>query len=326
MPRRLAITVEVRLILLQSSRMQLATTAIVPVVFILVLGAVLRRRTLNDPGFWRGLEWMSYWVFTPALFVASIAATDLGSVSIGLLVFGLAVPIGGTGLLVIALRKVLRVDGPQLTSLIQGSIRINTYIGLVFASALHGAQGVATFAIAAAVVVPLVNIISVTALSIWGEADPARRSGPWRELVFNPLILGCLAGLGLNLSGVGLGEVLAAPIQLLASPALMCGTLAAGAAITLQLRLRDAFDIGMASILKLVALPLLAGALAHALGVTGAVLASIVIICALPTAPSAYILATRMGGDTRLMASITGVQTILATITLPGVLMLTGIM
>lgn len=120
--------------------------------------------------------------------------------------------------------------------------------------------------------------------------------------------------------------VAAAPVDMLASPALLCGTLAAGAAITLQFRLRDALDIGMASMLKLVALPLAAGAIAHAVGVTGAALASVVIICALPTAPSAYILATRMGGDSRLMASITGVQTILATATLPAVLTVAGVL
>ncbi|MGW4772456.1 AEC family transporter [Nocardia sp. NPDC004278] len=306
--------------------MYLVTTAIVPVVLVLVLGAVLRRWAVTDPGFWRGLEWMSYWVFTPALFVGSIARTDLTSVSLALLAVGLAVPILGTGLLVIALRRVLRADGPQLTSLVQGSIRINTYIGLVFASTLHGADGVATFAIAAAVVVPLVNVISVTTLSIYGnEESPTHRGGPWRELAANPLILGCVGGLALNLLGIGLPVVAAAPVDMLASPALLCGTLAAGAALTLRFRLRDALDIGMASILKLVALPLAAGAIARTVGVTGAALASVVIICALPTAPSAYILATRMGGDSRLMASITGVQTILATATLPAVLTVVGV-
>lgn len=175
-------------------------------------------------------------------------------------------------------------------------------------------------------VVPLVNVISVTALTIYGdEESPAHRTGPWRELFANPLILGCTAGLALNLLGIGLPGAATASIELLGSPALMCGTLAAGAAVTLRLRLRDVVDIGMASILKLVMLPLSAGALAHALGVTGPALASIVIICALPTAPSAYILSTRMGGDSRLMASITGAQTVLATATVPTVLALTGV-
>ena len=49
-------------------------------------------------------------------------------------------------------------------------------------------------------------------------------------------------------------------------------------------------------------------------------LASMVIIAAIPTPPTTYVLATRMGGDTRLMASLIGSQTCLAMLTLPVIL------
>lgn len=104
---------------------------------------------------------------------------------------------------------------------------------------------------------------------------------------------------------------------MLAEPALVSGTLAVGAAITVTFQRRDLLDIALTSGIKLLALPLAAGAIAHALGAEGPLLTSIVLICAVPTAPSAYVLASRMGGDTRLMASITGVQTLLAVLTLP---------
>ncbi|GAB3267204.1 AEC family transporter [Kineosporia babensis] len=298
--------------------MHLVATGVIPIVVLLGLGAVLRRFFLREDGFWRGLEWASYQVFTPALFVSSISAADLTAVPPGPLLVSLMVPVLVVALFVIALRRPLRFEGPQLTSMVQGSIRLNTYIGLVFASALYGAEGVATFALAAAVMVPLVNVISVTTLSVYGEKEPEqRRVGLRRELMENPLIQGCALGLAINVSGLELPAFAATTISMLAEPALVCGTLVAGAAITFQLRARDTFDIGAAALLKLVALPSAAAALATTLGVSGATLASIVIICALPTAPSSYVLAGRMGGDTRLMASITGVQTILAVVTLP---------
>ncbi|WP_143548982.1 AEC family transporter [Rhodococcus sp. ACS1] len=78
--------------------------------------------------------------------------------------------------------------------------------------------------------------------------------------------------------------------------------------------------VALASILKLGVLPLAAGGIAAVLGVRGVALDSVIIICAVPTAPSAYILAARMGGNTQLMSSITAVQTILALATLPFVL------
>ncbi len=71
-------------------------------------------------------------------------------------------------------------------------------------------------------------------------------------------------------------------------------------------------------------MPLGAAAIALPLGTTGATLTSIILIAAVPTALSAYVLARRMGGDTRLMASIAGVQTILAVATLPAILLLAG--
>ncbi|MEU8265411.1 hypothetical protein AB0C02_33035 [Micromonospora sp. NPDC048999] len=61
--------------------MHLVVIAVVPIVLLLGLGTVLRRRLVTDSGFWRGIEWMSYRVFTPALFVTSIAATDRAAAS-----------------------------------------------------------------------------------------------------------------------------------------------------------------------------------------------------------------------------------------------------
>ncbi|WP_426997817.1 AEC family transporter [Pseudarthrobacter sp. N5] len=303
--------------------MLLVTTAIVPVVLILAAGALLRYRFLTEPGFWRGLEWMSYRVFTPALFITSIAGTDLTIIPIGPLLLSLAVPITAVAGLVVVLRRPLRANGPQLTSLVQGAVRINTYIGLIFATALHGHEGVATFALASAVVVPLVNVICVSTLAAYGDKSASPRPVPvWREFLENPLILGCAIGLALNLAGLPLPGFLSATLTMLAAPALACGTLIAGAALHFSFRKRDAIDVGLAAILKLVVLPLAAAAIAIPLGATGATLSSIVLICAIPTAPSAYVLASRMGGDTRLMASITGAQTVLAVATLPAILTL----
>nr|WP_244630823.1 MULTISPECIES: AEC family transporter [unclassified Microbacterium] len=268
---------------------------------------------------------MTYWVFTPALFVASISRADLDVVPVGSLLVCLVAPIVVVAASALALGRAIRADGPQVTSLVQGSIRVNTYIGLIFASAVHGATGVAVFAIASAIVVPLVNIICVSVLSSCGRVDAAvRKPRVWRDLAFNPLILSCLAGTGLNVLQVPLPTVLSSSLTLLSAPALAAGTLIAGAALRLTFERRDLVDVALASALKLVALPLGAGALAAWLGVSGVELFVVVLICAVPTAPSAYILATKMGGDARLMATITGVQTVLSIVSIPALLAFVG--
>ena len=305
--------------------MDVITTGIAPIILLLGGGLILRRRVLTDVGFWSGLSWVSYWVFTPALFLTSIGDADLTAVSAGPLALSVGIPTLVVAALSFGAALLARADGPQLTSLMQGSIRINTYVGLVFASALHGQEGVATFALASAVVVPLVNVICVTTLSLYGRQDTGRRRRSlWRDLASNPLILSCLAGVALNLGGIAMPALLQTTIEMIAAPALAVGTMVAGAALRFTFRPRDLIDVGTAALLNLVALPLAAMSIALAFGVTGATLTSIILITAVPTAPSATVLASRMGGDTRLMAAITGVQTVLAVATIPLLLLLAG--
>jgi predicted permease len=292
----------------------LVSTAVLPVVVLLGLGSVLRRRVVTEPAFWRGLEWVTYHVFTPALLVTSIARTDLASIPLGALTIGLTAPALIVAAALVACRRALRADGPQLTSLVQGSIRQNTYIGLVFAAALHGAQGVAMFALAIAVMVPVGNLISVGLLSVYGSGATRQ---PAREVLTNPMIVSCAVGLALSVLHLGLPEAADRTLGMLAAPALVAGTLAVGAALTFRVRADDALHIAVASGMKLIALPLCAGVIAGALGAGGALLTTIVLVCALPAAPSAYVLAVRMGGDAHLMAAITGVQTVIAIATLP---------
>lgn len=307
--------------------MNVVATAIVPILLLLAAGVLLKRRVLTDEAFWSGLTWLSYWVFTPALFVTSIGSADLATIAPAPLVVSLAIPILATAGLALGLGRLVRADGPQLTSLVQGSIRLNTYIGLIFASALNGQAGVATFALASAIVVPLVNVICVTSLSLLGDRDAeVPRVSLWRDLAGNPLILACIAGLLINLFAVPLPSFAQPTLGLLAAPALVCGTLIAGAALRFTFRRRDVLDIGIATILKLAILPLSSMAIAISLGVSSDVLTAIVLICAVPTAPSAYVLASKMGGDARLIASITGVQTVIAVGSMPLMLALVDVL
>ncbi|XNY99971.1 hypothetical protein ACL90Y_09450 [Micrococcus luteus] len=58
--------------------MDLVTTAIVPVVILLLTGAVGKRRVVTDGTFWSDLSWLVYGVFAPALFIEAVAGSDGG--------------------------------------------------------------------------------------------------------------------------------------------------------------------------------------------------------------------------------------------------------
>ena len=75
--------------------------------------------------------------------------------------------------------------------------------------------------------------------------------------------------------------------------------------------------LGLTSVLKLLVLPLLAATVCVLCAVSAPVALAACFYCALPTAPNAYIMAKQMGGDTRLMAALITLQTLLAAVTLP---------
>lgn len=303
--------------------MQIVTTAIVPILVVMAAGYALKRWWLPSSAFWRGMEQLTYFVLTPALFISAIASVDLLAVPFGAVAVALVVPVAVAAVLVLALKRPIGASGPELTSLVQGAIRFNTYTGLIFASALAGSEGVAMFSLVAAIDVPLVNVISVTVLTVYGDNDAELRPVPLlRKILGNPMILGCLVGIAFSLAPFQLPAFADASLGILADGALVTGTLAVGAALQFRISRHDIGMITLVSVIKLVALPLSALLLARWMSVEGVMLAALIIITALPPAPSSYVLSVRMGGDGQLMISITGVQTILSLVTVPLLLLL----
>ncbi len=296
--------------------------AIAPVALLITLGWVLRRRdVLGGRAFWDQLEHMTYVVLSPALFASSIGRADLTIVD--------PLPMAGVLLgstlvitvVLLAMRRSLAMDGPAFTSVVQGGVRLNTYVGLIIAASLHGTPGIAVFALASAVLVPAVNVVCVAVLVRHGSHGARMRTLP-RQLATNPLILGCAAGLVINVGGVPVPTALLDTAAILGQAALAAGMLCVGAALSWHRHHLANRALAVSTAAKLVALPLLAALLCHLFGVTGVAATVVVLIQGLPTAASAYVLARRMGGDASLMATITAGQTVAALVTLPLILQL----
>jgi predicted permease len=98
---------------------------------------------------------------------------------------------------------------------------------------------------------------------------------------------------------------------------LAIGLLVTGAGLQLKGLLRPSLGVTLGVAFKLVLMPVLALVLAVWFGLTGTNLAIVAICAAVPTSPSAYVLARQMGGDAPLLAQIITLQTILAAITMP---------
>jgi len=300
--------------------MQALATAVLPVFLLILLGYLIRRRGWIAGAFWEPAERLTYLFLLPALLATSLAGADFSALPAARMAGAVVLAIAVMSALLVGFRLVTGRNGPAVTAVLQTSIRPNTYIGLSIPFALYGEAGLTIAALAVAAVVPTVNVICIAALLRFGERSPtAAASSPGfaKALFSNPLILACLLGLFLNLSGIGLPPVAGETLTILARAALPMALLAVGAGLDFGAARTSGGWVVAAVVLKLAVLPLLTAVFCFLLGVHGLPFAVAVIFNALPAATSSYILARQMGGAPGLVANILTVQTLVAALTLP---------
>ncbi|MDX1654862.1 MAG: AEC family transporter, partial [Candidatus Competibacteraceae bacterium] len=153
----------------------LILSALGPIFGVIALGYALRRRGFPGEAFWPLAEKLTYFLLFPALLVRNLAAAQLGGLAVGGMSLAIVLLLGTMTLLLFALRPWLGTDGPGFSSVYQGGIRFNTYVGLAAATALFGPPGATLAALAIALLIPLVNVLCVAVIthSVGGrEASP----------------------------------------------------------------------------------------------------------------------------------------------------------
>jgi malonate transporter len=284
---------------------------------------VLARRDFPAREFWPAAERINYLVLFPALLVSSLVDAPLTDPAILRLGGAAVVTICGAALALWLLRRVRPQPAARFGPSLQGVVRFNTYLGLAVTASLGVTGGLERAAVYLAVGVPLVNVLSIMALS---EGSILRAPGLLlRTMGRNPLILACLVGIALALSGIGLPYGTDRLLSLLAQASLPLGLLCVGAALRPEALRRDGLALVAISALRLLVMPTLAFAVAQVFGLSGTEAAVLIIFSAIPTAPSAYVLTRQLGGDATLMAGLVTAQTVAAVVTIPLVLVVFGL-
>lgn len=296
--------------------------AILPVFLLVFLGYALRARGFLTEGFWQPAERLTYFVLFPTLIVTTLAKADLAGLTVLPMAGALIAALLIMAALLLVVRPWLGVDGPGFTSVVQGAVRMNTYVCLAIAATLWESAGLTLAAIAVAVIVPTVNVISVAMLARYGSTAVPSAAGVAARIARNPLILGCVVGIALNAGGFALPPVLGPMLEILGRAALPIGLLAVGGGLDFGAVRANAGIVGTATGLKLLIMPAMTAATLWAFGVEGVTAAVALLFNASPTATSSYILARQLGGDARLMAGIFTLQTAASMVTLPAVLTL----
>ena len=137
--------------------MRTVLDALVPIFTLVLLGYGLRHWFLTQPIFWQGTSKLVYFVLLPALLINRLATSSLDLRVVTPMWLVVLTTMLATAALAFGLWPRRSLSKPGFTSLLQGSIRPNTYTGLALAAALYGDGGLAYAAIALAGMVPLAN-------------------------------------------------------------------------------------------------------------------------------------------------------------------------
>ena len=304
--------------------MNVVVSAVAPIFGLIALGYLLRRFLLKSDSLWGQAERITYYILFPALLVSKLALNDTAETplaSIATVVF----PMLAIGTAVMFFLKTwMRPPDREFTSIYQGGIRFNSYVGLAVAQQVFGDEGLTIAAVLIAFMIPTINVLCVLILSVYGSDSKPSAGAVIGQMLRNPLILACLSGIILNATGIGLPFGTDKILIPLGKVAVVVGLLVVGAGLRPRLVLQAKRPVFSSTLFRLAFMPAVASALVLWIGLDGVSASMIVTFAGLPTASSAFILARKMGGDADLMAVIISFQTLVSTGSLP-LLLLTQI-
>lgn len=297
-----------------------------PEIALIAIGWALYRSGRFSDAFWSGAERLVYFVLFPALLFGALVRNPVSiGASVPMLLAALGAFAAGVAAGFLA-RPALSASELRFASGVQCAFRFNSYIALALALRLGGDSGLSLAALLVGVFVPPGNVAAVFALARHSGAGVAR------ELVRNPLVIATVAGLTAKALGLHLPEPVDATLTRLGQAALGLGLILVGAGLRLErgaaadaAATRDGVRLAAwFGATKLLLMPLVALALAHLLALDPLARVIVVLFSAVPPAPAAYVLATRMGGDGRFVALLLTAYILASLATLPLWLWLAG--
>jgi malate permease and related proteins len=296
---------------------------LVPLLAIVVLGAVLRQAGFAPASLFRETNRLLYWIALPALlFYQTAEATIKGDSALRVFAVLLAAMFCCMALAYLVARM-LRLPPFATGAFVQGAYRGNlAYVGLpvvLLALAAPNGQplpGISALAVlSVAFLTPINNLTAVVVLLAGRREETGAGHTVRRMLVAmltNPLVLSCAAGLLFVVCGWKLPPVVRQTCATLGQMATALALLGIGAALTFASLRHRIVPASASSLIKVAAGPLIGYFVARWIGLSPAELRVAMIYLACPTASASYVMAQQLGADEKLAGSIIVVSTLLA--------------
>jgi predicted permease len=205
-------------------------------------------------------------------------------------------------------------------SLIQGVFRSNFIIyGLPLATSMYGENAIIPVSMLLGMVIPVYNVAAVVILTVFSETKSVSSisfSSIIGNIFKNPLILACIAGFVAGTLNVQFPVFIDKPVKDISNIATPLALLVMGGLFKFKGLMNNFLTVFIASISKLVVIPLIAMIVFVSMGFRGLELAALLCLFATPTAVASFIMAENMGCDGEISAHIVVLSTALSAITI----------
>ena len=292
--------------------------AVAPIFLVLFLGYTLKRFEFLSNGFVTGGNKVVFYLALPATLFRSVYMAEIGEL-LDLRFAAFAVGASMLAFFGIWLISALFIkEKPIRGAFVQGAFRGNfAFLGMPLLINLAGDAGAARAALIMAFVLPLYNICSVLVLSVCSDSDTKMGfKATVLTIAKNPFIIAIVLALALQLVNFRMPYVLAQGLGHIANMATPLALICLGAGMRF-LGFDAKFKYALvASLVKVVIIPIIFVTLAYWFGFRGYDMAAFVILGGIPSAIIGYAMAVQMGSDGYIASTIVVMSTFFSAFTL----------
>ncbi len=288
---------------------------VAPLLILMLLGAMLLRIHIFDDSIVKKMNTAVFKVFLPALIFNNVYNSSIDDVkNIGTALYT-AVVIVGAFALTMFLVCFLEKDNAKRGVMVQGMCRSNFVIfGVPLCVSICGEGVLGKVSVAVAIVVPVLNILSVIVLEFFRGGRPSLKK-MLKGIITNPLIISSLLGIAVLLSGIKLPKIISNSVNDVAKIATPLALVLLGASVNLSTVRGNLRQLIITISGKLIIIPFAGILVAALLGMRGGDIALLIAALASPTAVSSYPMALQMEGDGELAAQVVAFSTAICIIT-----------
>lgn len=298
--------------------------SLLPVALIMAIGFGLTKQGMITQALQQGLNKLAYWVGLPALLFYKMAGADLSADKASDIFWPVLAGMVACLIAGYAYGLLRKLPGPSLAALVHSSFRGNlAFVALpivIFAvSAIDPDQVAAIETKVVLAMVPMVVLYNLAGVIVLVSHADHQPGNPFRyllrQLATNPLILACLLGWLVSLTGIELPRMIIRTCSALGNAAFPMALMGIGSQLA-RLDIRSPLRAGLApALIKVGLAPAVGYLVLRLLEVPELESRAALIMLSAPTAVMSYVLTDQLGGDSDLSASSIAVSTVLSLIT-----------